>query len=70
MKPQNWAAIRPDSVCKDGPTWRAKFGTHVENGIEYCCSCGGFFDVDLEKAMKGIVSGGSDKSGSEAFPTA
>ncbi len=44
MKPKDWASLKPDRPCTQGAQWRSRFGTHVEAGVEYCCSCGGIVD--------------------------
>lgn len=51
MKPRDWAKIKPDQVCLQGAKWREKFGTHIDNGVEYCCSCGGFVDDTHEDVI-------------------
>lgn len=41
MKQKDWAPRKPGDVCQQGSTWRARFGTYLLDGVEFCCSCGG-----------------------------
>lgn len=52
MKPKDWAAIKPETPCTQGVQWRARFGTHVEDGVEYCCSCGGVVDEQSPEVLE------------------
>ena len=52
MKAKDWAVAKPDEVCTQGKQWRSQFGTYLQEGVEYCCSCGRRVDpTDSEAAL-------------------